>query len=156
MKLHALWFVGWMAFGLMWAGVRAEDPAPAGGVTLLGTLEEWLYPDAKFGGAEISDGDNRTLISAKCQAVLTTSDPVEKVAKYYTEKFVSGPAELGQTVPVSQTVSEQSDSEGRPVELRVMVVTRAKSSTTLVISRAKGEDRTHIAWSHYMHLGDLK
>jgi hypothetical protein len=35
---------------------------------------------------------------------------------------------------------------------RVIVVNKADSSTTLVISRATGETETHIAWLHYFRL----
>ena len=38
---------------------------------------------------------------------------------------------------------------GRPVTLRVLVVSKTYTTTTLVISRAKGAEETHIAWSHY-------
>jgi hypothetical protein len=46
----------------------------------------------------------------------------------------------------ASSVSIQDDSEGRPVKLRVIVVNRAESATTLVISRADGENETHITW----------
>jgi len=145
-----------IAVGVVLANVRGDEPVPEKSVTLLGTLAEWQYPGANFSGATVSDGGNRTLQSVKCVAVLTTEDSVEKVTKFYTQKFVSGPSEPGGSVPVAQSVSEQSDSEGRPVELRVIVVNRAESSTTLVISRAEGEKMTHIAWSHYMRLSGTR
>jgi hypothetical protein len=46
----------------------------------------------------------------------------------------------------------QNDSKGRPVAVHVIVVHKAKTSTTLVISRAKDEKETHIAWTHYIRL----
>jgi hypothetical protein len=121
-------------------------------VSLMGTLAEWMYPGAKFGGANMSDGGNRTAQSVKCQALLTTGDSFEKVTNYYEQKFVSGPQEIGGTVKGGkpQSVSIQDDSAKRPVQLRIMVVNRAQTSTTLVISRAQGETKTHIAWSHFM------
>jgi hypothetical protein len=45
-----------------------------------------------------------------------------------------------------------SHSKDRPVTVRVIVMNRAGSSTTLVISRATGETETHIAWLHYFRL----
>ena len=48
-----------------------------------------------------------------------------------------------------KAVSIQDDSDGRPLTLRVIVVIKADTTTTLVISRAKTEKETHIAWSHY-------
>jgi hypothetical protein len=140
------------ALGASFAADQAKDDAADGKVTLLGRLAEWQYPGSGFGGATMSDGGNRRVQSVNCQALLTTDDSVETVAKYYSEKFVSGPDDVhrdDQEV-VAQSVSTQDDSEGRGVELRVIVVHRAGTSTTLVISRAKGEAKTHIAWSHYV------
>ena len=102
----------------------------------------------------MSDGGNRKVQSVNCQAILTTTDSVEKVTKFYSEKFVSRPSEpdaaIGQLE--AQSVSDQDDSKGRPLQIRVISVNRATTSTTLVISRADGEKLTHIAWSHYMRL----
>jgi hypothetical protein len=77
------------------------------------------------------------------------------VAKYYSEKFVSGPDDVHRDdrEVVAQSVSTQDDSEGRPLELRIITINRGETSTTLVISRAKGEAKTHIAWSHFMRFG---
>lgn len=120
--------------------------------TLLGMLAEWKYPGSEFHEAAMSDGGNRRLQSVNCRAILTTTDPVEKAAKYYVEKFPSGPADAAdkRDTVVAQSVSTQDDSRGRPLELRVIVVNRAATSTTLVISRADGEKQTHIAWTHHM------
>ena len=144
-----------IAVGAIWVATQTIEAAPKNEVTLLGTLAEWTYPGADFGGASMSDGGNRTLQSVNCQAVLTTTDSVEQVAKHYADKFVSGPSEAGaaEEHPGAQSVSTQNDSEGRTLQLRVITVNRAASSTTLVISRADGEMKTHIAWSHYLRLG---
>ncbi|MGE3315729.1 MAG: hypothetical protein AB7O26_11505 [Planctomycetaceae bacterium] len=138
-----------------WGVDEKREVKPAQPMTLLGTLAEWQYPGSQFGGAEITDGGNRTISSAKCQALLTTSDAFEKVTKFYEEKFVSGPREPGTADKeiVPQSVSTQDNSSKRPLQLKVIVVNRATTSTTLVISRAEGEAKTHIAWSHYMRLG---
>jgi hypothetical protein len=135
------------------AGNKAE-PAPHKDVTLMGLLGEWMYPGSKFAGAQMSDGGNRTIPSVKCQSLLTTADPFDKVVGYYERKFVSGPdqREAAAKGPPAQSVSSQDDSSNRPVLLRVIVVNRAQSSTTLVISRAASETKTHIAWSHYQNL----
>ena len=145
-----------VGLGTVWATSPTSDAASQRKVTLLGTLAEWKYPGSDFGGGpSMSDGGNGRLQSVKCQAILTTSDPVEKVTKFYSEKFVSGPQDAEKQVKGAnaQSVSTQDDSQGRPVQLRVIVVNRAETSTTLVISRAEGEKKTHIAWSHYLRLG---
>jgi hypothetical protein len=100
----------------------------------------------------MSDGENRTVPSVNCQATLTTSDSFEKVMKFYEQKFVSGPLDPEAPAPGTppQSVLTQDHSSDRPLQLRVIVVNRADTSTTLVISRARGEKNTHIAWSQFI------
>jgi hypothetical protein len=142
-----------------WPGVQISDAAAEDGVSLMGTLAEWAYPGANFGGANMSDGGNPRLQSIKCHAILTTGDSVEKVKEFYAKKFGILPAAKAQDAKEevkggdAKSVSTQDDSQGRPLELQVIVVNKADTSTTLVISRAKGEKETHIAWSHYLRLG---
>jgi hypothetical protein len=124
-------------------------------LTLMGALAEWMYPGSSFGGASMSDGGDRTVQSVNCQARLTTGDPFEKVTKFYEQKFLSGPMDVGAVVTGGQpqSVSSHDDSSKRPVHLRVIHVNRAKTCTTLVISRVDGESQTHIAWSQFVRLG---
>jgi hypothetical protein len=109
-------------------------------------------------GASMSDGGNPLLQSVKCQAILTTSDPIEKVIEFYSKKLGTSPAPGRQDDRAdvkdadAKSVATQDDSRGRPVTIRVIVVNKADTSTTLVISRAAGENETHIAWSHYIRL----
>jgi 4-hydroxyphenylpyruvate dioxygenase-like putative hemolysin len=143
-----------VVFSMAKAAQDKGDAASKDRVTLLGALSEWMYPKSNFGGAEMSDGGNRTIQSVKCQALMTTGDSFEKVTNFYEQKFVSGPQNAGAAVKddEAQSVSSQDDSAERPVQLRVIIVNRAKTSTTLVISRTKGEAKTHIAWSHFVRL----
>jgi hypothetical protein len=143
-----------VVFGATFAGQDQSHAASEERVTLMGSLAEWMYPNADFGGSEMSDGGNRTVMSVKCQAILTTGDSFEKVTNYYEQKFVSGPQTAKAAVKGSeaQSVLTQDDSAKRAVRLRVIVVNRAKTSTTFVISRAQGETKTHIAWSHFVRL----
>ena len=136
----------------------AQAPPPAR-MTLMGTLYEWRYPGSKMaGGAEMSDGGNPLVPDVKCRAILTTPDPIEKVVEFYAQKVGTPTVPAGQNAQAkvkeadAKAVSTQDDSEGRPLTLRVIVVTKADSTTTLVISRAKSENETHIAWSHYRRL----
>jgi hypothetical protein len=133
----------------------AQAPPPAR-MTLLGTLSEWKYPGSNMlGGATMSDGGNPLVPDVRCQAVLTTPDPIEKVIKFYSEMVGTPPAPVGPDAKAevkesdAKAVSTQDDSEGRPVTLRVIVVSKTDTTTTLVISRAKSEKETHVAWSHY-------
>jgi hypothetical protein len=143
-----------VVFGATCAGSHKCNAASEDRLTLMGSLAEWMYPQADFGGAEMSDGGSRSILSVKCQAILTTADSFEKVANFYEQKFVSGPPQVRAAVKGSeaQSVSIQDDSAKRPVRVRVMMVNRAKTSTTLVISRTEGETKTHIAWSHFVRL----
>jgi hypothetical protein len=151
-------FVGLVliAHGAASAGEDESDAAAEQQITLLGALQEWVYPQSKFAGAQMSDGGSRsrTMRGVKCQAILTTGDGFDKVAEFYEQRFVSQPQEVeaGQTAKEPQAVSIQDVSANRPVQIRVIVVNRAKTSTTLVISRSEGETTTHIAWSHFIRL----
>jgi hypothetical protein len=120
-------------------------------VTLLGALAEWKYPGSiMLGGATMSDGGNKVVVDVRCQAILTTTDPAWKVIEFYSEKLSARPRSGGQNAGTdAKAVSTQDDSEGRPVTVRAIVVNKADTTTTLVISRAKSEDLTHIAWTHY-------
>lgn len=151
------------AFTLLLFSAQVLSPAratPETGMTLLSTLAEWQYPGSRLpGGASMSDGGNPQLQSVKCQAILTTSDPIEKVIAFYAEKFGTAPIAAAQASKAlvneadARSVSDQDDSGGRPVTVRVLVVNKLNTSTTLVISRADAEKETHIAWSHYVRLG---
>jgi hypothetical protein len=130
-------------------------PAPEGHLTLMGMLSEWQYPNSKFHGATGSDAAITDIGSIKCKAVLTTTDPVENVVTFYRDKLKvdSDGNDLGATkgerVTSTRSVSIQDNSDGRPLKLVIIVVSDERSSTTLVVSRAKGEAETHIAWSHF-------
>ena len=126
--------------------------APPGNMSLMETLSEWKYPGSTMpGGASMSDGGNPRVQSVKCQAILATPDPIEKVIKFYSDRFET-PSAPGAPEADARSVATQDDSSGRPVTLRVIVVNRADTATTLVISRASGEKVTHIAWLHYRRL----
>lgn len=143
-----------VVFSVAKAGQDTREAPSEDRVTLMGALSEWMYPKSAFGGARMSDGRNRTIQSFNCHALMTTGDSFEKVANFYEQKFVSQPQNVGAALKgaEAQSVSAQDDSAERPVQLRVIVVNRAKSSTTLVISRTKGEAKTHIAWSQFVRL----
>jgi hypothetical protein len=136
----------------IWVNSPAYAAPPEGGVSLMQTIAKWKYPGAKMPhGANMGDGGNPLIRSIKCQTVLTTPDPIEKVFDFYKQKL-SNKAANGGAAPenTAQSVSTLEDSAGRPVKIYVIVVHRADTSTTLVISRAADEKETHIAWSHYI------
>ena len=142
---------------------RTARADPPGRISLLETLSEWKYPDSKMlDGASMSDGGNPTLQSIKCRAVLTTPDPIEKVIDFYSKKLATrSDAVLTGTkadalVPDGKSVSDPGRFQGRPVTVRVIAVNKAETSTTLVISRANDEKETHIAWLHYIRLGEKR
>jgi hypothetical protein len=133
--------------------------APPDGVSLMQTLAEWKYPDSKWhDGATMSDGGTPPVQAVKCKTILITPDPIEKVIAFYDKTLGTGdaagpePAKAKTEKSEPNSVSIQDDSNGRPLTLRVFVVNRGDTSTTLVISRAEGEKETHISWSHYLRL----
>lgn len=123
-------------------------------------LDGWKYPGAKV----VSSGRGSSPTVSQSHAIMLTEDKFEKVVKYYEEMlgtaatvtgpgFVEKPVEPGEGRVSSGKARDdtgsvvQEDSAGRPVKLRVFVRNRESTSTSLVISRAEGEDQTHIAWS---------
>ena len=145
-----------LAAALLLGPARANPP---GSVSLMETLSEWKYPGSRMlGGASMSDGGNPLVQSIKCRAILTTPDPIEKVIAFYSEKLGTHPptgrpdAKAAGKDAEAKAVSIQDDSRGRPVTVRVIVVNKADTTTTLVISRARSETETHIAWLHYLRL----
>jgi hypothetical protein len=132
-------------------------------ITLMQTLADWKYPGSNMpDGASMGDGGNPQIQSVKCQAILTTPDPIEKVIDYYTTKLTPAADAVlpGNKVDAptgdAKSVAIQDDSQGRPVAVRVIVVNKLDTSTTLVISRGRDEKETHIAWVHYIRLGEKK
>jgi hypothetical protein len=166
-RLRTVLALGMPALAALWmsAPLGAARATPQEGISLMNTLKPWTYPDSEMpGGASMSDGGNPRMQSIKCQAVLTTRDPIDKVIAFYASKLVAA-AEPGEEAgrdalkdrdkdKDAKSVSIQNDSKGRPVTVQVIVVNKAESSTTLVISRAEGEKETHIAWTHYIRLGN--
>jgi hypothetical protein len=153
--MRAFWTVAIVAVGLgLVAASRlpafAADEAEPPRVTLMGSLAEWMYPEATMPhGASMADGKYLASPSVNCHAVLETKDDFEKVVAFYDKALAPPVASDAAYVRHPQSVDTVDDSEGRPVKLRVITVTRPGMSTTLVISQGAGEKVTHIAWSQH-------
>ncbi len=145
-------------FSLFATAIQADD----GPKTLLTRIAEWRYPDAEMSGASMSDGatvneqGDRKVPSIHCKTMLTTTDPINKVVEYYKSKLnkkvksAKEPKVRGKASNApGRSVTFHSDSGARPVVIHIISVNAGHTSTTLVISRAKGESKTHIAWSQY-------
>ena len=157
-----------VAFSVSSLDVVWAEPQPAADngkdkaeevVSLMGMLCKWRYPGATLrGAASMSDGGVIGIQSIKCQAVIATPDPVTAVLKFYEEKLAiakepEADAPAGDNRRTDgKAIDVQNDSEGRPLQLHVITVNEADSSTTLVISRTEDEEKTHIAWSHFRRL----
>ena len=136
------------------AGATADE-----NISLMQSIEAWMYPDADFHGARMSDGGSPGIQSVKLQTVLTTPAPFDDVVKFYSSKAGVDPdspdgdgrVEASRAEPKS--VAVQDDSKGRPVRVRVFAVHAGEVSTTIVLTRAEGETSTHIAWSQYRRIG---
>lgn len=138
------------------ATLPAEEPK-----TLLARIFEWRYPDAKILESVMSDAatkdaqGKRTTPSGQCRTVMTTADSFAEVVAYYTAMLT--PPDGGKQIEPAgaafpRSVTYHSDSAERPVAIQIIQITTGTASTTLVISRAKGEAETHIAWTQYERL----
>ncbi|MGI9470964.1 MAG: hypothetical protein ACR2NZ_05505 [Rubripirellula sp.] len=131
----------------------AEKP-----VTLMGMLQPWLYPESEFGGASTSDAGVTDISSIKSNAIQTTTDSVDEVMKVYCERLkvdLKGKhmdEKEGTRITTDRSVLIQDLSAERPCKMFVIAVNRAKESTTVVVSRVEGEERTTIGWSNFRQL----
>ena len=139
--------------------VTAADGPPKEQPTLMGMLQEWMYPKSKFHGAQGSDAGVSNISATKCKAMLTTPDSLGKVMAFYCKKLnvdIKGKnlgEKEGERITTDRSVLIQSVSGDLPApNLYVIAVNAPKSSTTLVISRPDRSDVTLIAWSSYRRL----
>lgn len=150
-----------VCLGLTWVSLPLANAKPERQLSLLGMLEEFRYPESQpLSGVTMSDGatmrgGERTVPSTRCDTILTTPDGFERVVDYYVKKYGITEEHAPPAPPVDaptggQSVFLQNDSLERPFQLRIIVINRDETSTTLVISRAESEKVTHIAWSHYV------
>ncbi|MCA9241696.1 MAG: hypothetical protein KDA37_15905 [Planctomycetales bacterium] len=143
------------------AGSQAEakptsgDPPP---VTLMGLLQDWLYPDAEFRGGQMSDGGVPHVASIKSSALQLTKDPVEQVLAHYCKKLGVDSAgkqlqeRAGERGTGDDSVLVQDASGQQPGSLYVIVVNRPAGAMTLVICLDSQSKHTRIAWSDYRRL----
>lgn len=135
----------------------ADVPPPKEPVSLMGMLLEWRYPESKFNGAESADAAVKDISSIKSKAILTTPDSVEKVMDFYRKKLnvdAEGKnldEKEGERITTARSVLIQ-DASGDRSNVYVIAINEVKSSTSLVVSRADGDDVTRIAWSNYRQL----
>ncbi|KAA5541397.1 hypothetical protein FYK55_17670 [Roseiconus nitratireducens] len=144
---------------IMNAPLPAAEP-----LTLMGTLQPWLYPKATMDGAEMSDAEtidvqgNRTRPSVRCKTIMKTPDGAEKVLEFYREKLKSQPD--GKPVADDKlanwtggrSVTYHEGEDDRSVKVYVILVNQENATTSLVISRGEDEDQTHIQWTHYQRI----
>lgn len=137
--------------------VGRADETPS----LMTMVSEWRYPDSKVNGAKLSDGatlnasGKRSVQSIAYQSVFTTRDSISEIIAYYKDKLSSpiSPDRLVASEKLNsssgRSVKFYEDSDGRSVEVQMILINTEKSSTTLVLTRAAMESKTHIAWMHY-------
>ena len=128
-------------------------------LSLMQMIAQWQFPGSSMNGAEMSDGatigadGKRTTRSIVCKTVMTTDAAIDKVLEYYKTKLtpgkVDGNDEAEMPEGVGRSVVFSDDSDGRPFALHTVFVNTADTSTTLVITRGKGESKTYIGWKHY-------
>jgi hypothetical protein len=146
-----------LAFVTVGVGVAADE-TPTKQVTLMGMLQEWIYPDAKFNGAQSSDAAVSNNSAIKSKAVLTTPDSAEEVMEFYCKKLNVNKEgknldeKEGERITTNRSVLIQRVPDNQVLHFCVIAVNSPKSSTTLVISRAEESGVTRIAWSNYRQL----
>lgn len=150
--------------GVMWLSVicvmvmssatSADEP-----VTLIGTIVKWRYPEAEIGNAEMSDAataaadGKRTVPSTLLKTTMVTGDSVDKVVAFYRDLLTRNAAndeKLGIESQVGRSVVFSDESEGRPFAFHTIVINSANSSTTIIITRGKEEEKTRITWKQYL------
>ena len=148
-------------------GERPAAPTPQ--LTLLGEISKWQYPKSQLQNSEMSDvftGDKngrRTTASISLKTTMTTTDSVEKVVEFYKKKInvkanvVAIPLhgvkqEVQAKKPTGMAVMIHDDSKGRPFEMQTIAVVTADTSTTIVVTRGKGENKTYISWKQYRRM----
>ena len=132
----------------------ADEP-----VTLIGTIVKWRYPGAEIGKSKMSDAatidakGNRTVPSTVLTTSMVTADSVDKVLAFYRDlltRNTTNDGTLGIEPNVGRSVVFSDESEGRPFAFHTVVVISANHSTSLIITRGKDEERTHITWKQYL------
>jgi hypothetical protein len=100
-------------------------------------LRDWTYPQSNLG-----EGDGS-------RSRMKTHDDYTAVVKYYLEKAGAirpdgSPLENGSITSPEIEVAVNDDSRGRPVALKTITRRWKEGSVTAVVSRARGEEDTHI------------
>ena len=146
-------------FTLLLAGVFSSAAFAAEPVTLIGTIVKWRYPDAEIQKSEMSDAatmdstGERTVASTLLKTTMMTSDPIDKVMAFYRKlltRNVTNDQLFGNESSTGRSVLFSDESDHRPFKFHTILVNESDKSTTLLITRAEGEDHTHITWKQYL------
>jgi len=137
-----------------WIGVAvAQKDAPAKAAADKSGFEGWKYP----GATELGSGQG----AGGYHAMLATTDALDKVEAFYEKKTgeklkpdQAGGSGIGGGAGEARVFQDDSvqpgaKSEPRPVVVRILVNRTKGHDLSLVISRAKGEDHTHIALTYF-------
>ena len=131
----------------------AEKSEPSKAGSEKADFEGWKYPGSK----ELGSGQG----AGGFHAMLTTTDGLDKVESFYERKTgqklkpdQAGGHGIGGGEGEAHVLQDDSIQPGvkggpRPVVVRVFVQRAKGHNLTLVISRAKGEDDTHIALTYF-------
>ena len=115
-------------------------------------LTEWRYPEAKV---VVSGGSGAGGRAATSSAIMRTKDAYADVVKFYEKKLGESLGRSGTItvakgdIPTGNATFLQEDLADRPMKVRIFVQHRPSSSLSVVISRADGEQETHIAWTYF-------
>jgi hypothetical protein len=143
-----------MLGAVAWLGVaEAQKDTPTEAAADKPDFEAWTYPGAK----ELGSGQG----AGGFYAMLATTDGLNKVEAFYEKKTreklkpdQAGGHGIGGGAGEARVFLDDSVQPGakkaeRPVVVRVLVQQTKTYDLTLVITRAKGEDYTHIALTYF-------
>ena len=147
-------------FALLLCTITAMQPSYGDEpVTLIGTIVKWRYPDAEIGKSEMSDAatananGERIVPSSMLKTTMTTPDPVDRVLAHYREllkRSRKNDEQLKINPTAGRSVVISDESGGRPFAFHTIIVNSDDVSTTLVVTRGKDEELTHITWKQYL------
>ena len=151
-KSTIVYSISFIIVALVAVSSHAQD------VSLLKIIAKWQYPNSKTSGAQMSDGTTvdaegkRTVQSIICRAEMKTNDSVKKVLEYYKTKLNRKKVHGEKEVDGGMSIVIHDDSRGRPFQMHTILVNAKESSTTLIITRSRAEDKTVIDWKQYRRL----
>ena len=104
-------------------------------------------------GSMIAADGQRTVPSTLLKTTMSTRDSVDKVMSFYRELLArneKNDRKLGTPSHIGRSVLINDESDDRPFAFHTILVNEGNASTTIIITRSKDEDMTHITWKQFL------